>query len=59
MSNYEQDRAEFEHQSNKAANEYYAARPHLVRTEMQENLFRAGFRSCWDFLKTQDTDDGK
>jgi hypothetical protein len=59
MSNYEQDQAEFEHQSNKAANDYYAARSHLVRTEMQENLFRAGFRIAWDYLKAKDTDDGK
>ena len=59
MSNYEQDRAEFEHQSNVAANEYYAARPHLVRTDVHKNLFRAGFRMAWEFLKAKDTDDGK
>jgi hypothetical protein len=55
-SGYEEMRSDFECQRNNALDEYFNARPQLMRTRTEESLFESGFRVALDLLK-QDQDD--
>ena len=52
--NYEEKRAEFEAERNKAMDRYFGTRPQLMRTGEQERLFEAGFRMAYESAAKQD-----
>ncbi len=46
----ESDRAEMEAARNAAEDEYFNARPKLLRSTAAENIYRAGFENAWKQL---------
>lgn len=56
MSNYEMEKAEFEHQRNEAIDSYFDARPQIMRTIEKESLVEAGFRMAWDLFSDTRTE---
>ena len=54
----ERDIAEYESARNKAADEFFDARPKILVTKLHEDMFEAGFRKAWEYLKAKEASMG-
>lgn len=48
IEEYELSRIEFEMARNKAMDEYFNARPNIIRSIFTERIFEGGFRMAWE-----------
>ena len=48
---YEAERAKFESALNNAMDEYFNARPQIMRTRTMELIFEGGFRMAWEYRR--------
>ncbi|WP_085214119.1 hypothetical protein [Methylomagnum ishizawai] len=48
---YEAERAEYESARNAAMDEYFDARPQIMKTRTMELIFEGGFRMAWEYRR--------